>query len=610
MNLISLLLVPLLAILSPIAGSQQAARAACGHPATLISVIQGSGVRSPLRGQAVDTEAIVIANLQEAGQPGGFFMQEEDVDQDRDPATSEGIFVFSKSPVTVGDRVRVRGIVGEHHGLTQISKTSVVRICARGRALPSAAVITLPFDNPSELETVEGMRVASTQILTVNDVFKLGRFGEFTVGLGRRFTPTEVAAPGTAANAVNAANDLNRLVVDDGIHRQNPEPIRFPGVGLGADNPLRVGDGIGNLSGVMTYAFGSYRLIPEGTLHRHTVNARRAVPQPAAGADLRIASFNVYNYFNGDGAGGGFPTARGADTPLELERQQAKLVAALLAMDADIIGLMEIENDGFAARSAISQLTGALNSAGGPGERYDFISTDTLRIGTDAIAVGLLYRPSVVMPINPAQLLSAANSPRNNKGAALFNDRKNRPALAQSFEHGASGDRITLVINHFKSKGSSCADVGDPEDPQLQGNCNGVRTNAAIALAHWLKTHPTGIDDTDILVMGDLNAYSMEDPIRALATAGYSNLKRRGSYTYVYDGESGNLDHALASASLKAKVVNVQDWHINADEPRVLDYNTEFKTASQHKTLYAPTPYRSSDHDPVIIDLKLSVIPD
>lgn len=584
--------------------------AQCGDPMTLVSAVQGNGDASPLLGQSVSVEAIVVGDYQAGNQLSGFFLQEEDTDQDGDPATSEGLFVFySGTDVAVGDRVVVNGWVDEYFGLTQINNVDGISICASNQYLPTPALVSLPLGDADELEAFEGMQVTNNQILTVNEVYQLGRYGEFTVSQGRRYIPTEVAAPGPDAFAVNAANDLNKLIIEDGIRTQNPDPMRFPAPELSAYNSLRIGETLTNLSGVLNYSFGAYKLIPSGDLHLQGTNLRTAAPEDTLDRDMRVASFNVLNYYNGDGLGGGFPTARGADTPLELERQEAKLIAALSALDADVIGLMEIENDGFDENSAIAQLVDALNVTQPAGKIYDYISTGGPGIGTDSIAVGLIYRPDVVAPVNSAQVLSSDNSPLDDEGEPLFNDEKNRPALTQSFEHLGSGDRFTVVVNHLKSKGSSCDDVGDPTDPNLQGNCNGVRTAAAMALAERLSSNPTGVDDADVMIIGDLNAYSMEDPLQVLADAGYANLKGEGEYSYVFDGESGNLDHALASASLQTKVIRVQDWHINTDEPLVLDYNTEFKTANHVELLYAPTPYRSSDHDPVIVDFNLNTPP-
>jgi hypothetical protein len=136
-----------------------------------------------------------------------------------------------------------------------------------------------------------------------------------------------------------------------------------------------------------------------------------------------------------------------------------------------------------------------------------------------------------------------------------------------------------------------------------------VRTNAANLLRTWLASDPTGTGDPDVLIVGDLNSYAMEDPIRALTNNGYTDLARSqigtNAYSYAFDGQWGTLDYALASTSLNSQVTGVTEWHINADEPTVLDYNTNFKTAGQVSSLYNADQFRVSDHDPVIVGLNL-----
>jgi predicted extracellular nuclease len=202
-----------------------------------------------------------------------------------------------------------------------------------------------------------------------------------------------------------------------------------------------------------------------------------------------------------------------------------------------------------------------------------------------------------------------------------FIDTKSRPALAQTFEEIATGERFTVVVNHLKSKGSDCIDVGDPDTGDGSGNCNQTRKAAAEALVDWLATDPTGSGDNDFLIMGDLNSYDKEDPIDAIKagsddTAGtgddYTDLvfqfQGEDVYSYVFDGQLGYLDHALASSSMVSQVTGVADWHINADEADLIDYDTSFKQAAQD-AIYAPDAYRSSDHDPVIVGLNLTPPP-
>ena len=572
----------------------------CGNPATKIHAIQGAGLASDRVGQTVQIEGVVVGDYQRTpSEFDGFYVQEEDADVDDNTATSEGIFVFRGGvDVNVGDKVRVRGNVAEFSGLTQISSITALSVCPGGGAVTPAAA-SLPVSNVNDHERTEGMLVRMPQELTVAEVFNLGRFGEVSLsGVGRLYSPTAVAAPGAPALAVGAQNARSRIILDDGNNQQNIDPTRYPFGGLSATNTLRVGDTVaGTLTGVMDFRFSNYRLQPVGAVSFTATNERTASPDPVGG-NLKIASFNVLNYFNGDGLGGGFPTARGANTPFELERQRAKIVSALKAMNADVVGLMELENDA-APNSAIEDLVAGLNAAMGAGT-YSFVDTGV--IGGDAIKVALIYKPAAVTPIRDWKIITSAVDPR-------FDETRSRPALAQTFQHVATGERFTPVVNHLKSKSSACL-PDDPDTGDGSGNCNGTRTRAAAALVDWIETDPTASGDPDFLIMGDLNAYTFETPITTVVDAGYTNLVRKygglKAYSYVFNGESGYLDHALATPSLEAQVTGVTDWHINPDEPVVLDYNVEFKTANQVSSFYAPGPYRASDHDPVVIGVQFT----
>lgn len=575
---------------------------ACGDATTLISSIQGSGAASPVMGSSVAVEAIVVASFQAANQQGGFFLQEADSRSDGNPATSEGIYIPSRAAVNVGDRVRVSGTVAETFNLTQIVPASVV-VCANNQSLPALTGVGLPVGSLSDFEAVEGMLVSIPQTLTVNETYALGRYGEVLLANGRIPQPTNVANPGAEAIAQQAQNTLNRLILDDASNVQNLDPVIFPAPGLSATHTLRSGYTVADLTGVLSYDFGVYRLLPTIVPNFVASNPRPAAPAPVANSNLKIASFNVLNFFNGNGVGGGFPTARGANTPAEFERQKAKIVSALVGLNADVIGLLELENDGYDSLSAIAELTAALNTASGTSQ-WAYINPGLSRVGTDEIAVGIIYRRDRATAIGTTAILDSSVEP-------LFIDTKNRPTLAQSFRATQGRGIITVAINHLKSKGSDCNDLGDPDRGDGQGNCSATRTQAAQALVTWLARKPTGVDDADYLIIGDLNAYAKEDPISQIKAAGYTDLINKfggaDAYSYVFDGQAGYLDHGLASSALVGQVLYAADWHINADEPIRLDYNTEFKSAAQIANFYASDAYRSSDHDPLLVSLKLII---
>ncbi|HEY7821006.1 MAG TPA: ExeM/NucH family extracellular endonuclease, partial [Vicinamibacteria bacterium] len=565
----------------------------CGEPAAPIHGIQGNGLESPLVGASQILEGIVVGDFQGQNGVGGFFVQEEDLEADADPGTSEGIFVvdgFSGTAVSVGDRVRVGGTVVEFFGLTELANVVAVEICAPGAGGATASTLTLPVTSVSDLERYEGMLVQFPQELFVTGNFTQGRFGEVDLSVGGRlFIPTAWTAPGAPAAALQDLNNRSRILLDDGSNVQNPLPL--PPY-LGADGTLRAGDRTVILTGVLSFGFGRYRLQPTTPVAFERVNARPADP-PRVGGTLKVASFNVLNYFTTLDDGGlhcgptGGLECRGADNAEEFSRQRTKIVDALSKIEADVFALIELENNAFEASMDLVQ---GLNDILGAGT-YDFLDTGT--IGTDAIKVGFLYKPSSVTPVGLTAILDDV----------FPFDLNTRPPIAQAFQENANGRQVTLVVNHFKSKGSPCD--GDPDLLDGQGNCNQTRVSAAQRLLEWLATDPTGTGNDRILVLGDLNAYAKEDPIAVLEGAGYVNLLDRflGSeaYSFVFDGQSGYLDHALANATLAPFVTGTAEWHINADEPIALDYNTEFN----QPLLYQANAFRSSDHDPVIVGLDL-----
>ncbi|HSM56940.1 MAG TPA: ExeM/NucH family extracellular endonuclease [Candidatus Sulfomarinibacteraceae bacterium] len=596
----------------------------CGDPATFIHEIQGSGLTSPLVGETVVVEGVVVGDFQNNAEPdhgdlNGFFVQEEDADADDDPATSEGIFVFSGGldDVSVGQQVRVAGDVvefGSGSSITELTNVSDLLICGDAE-LPTVTDIELPVTSIDDFERYEGMLVRFPQELVVAEYFNYDRFGEMVLALplgeeedgGRPQQPTAIAEPGSEAAAIAEANALRRITLDDGRTAQNPDPAIHPnGNEFTLDNRFRGGDIVQNVVGVMDDAFGLYRIQPTEQATYIPANPRPEAPDDVGGR-LTVASFNVLNYFTTIDTGAeicgptGGQDCRGADTLEEFERQRAKIIAALSVMDADIVGLIELENH--PDDDPIADLVQGLNDVMGDGA-YAYVPTGA--IGSDAIRQGLIYKPATVIPIGDYAILDSTVDSR-------FDDDKNRPVLAQTFMEAATGDVVTVAVNHLKSKGSPCDDVGDPDIGDGQANCNVTRTLAAQAMADWLATDPTDSGDPDFLIIGDLNAYDKEDPIDALVAAGYTDLlleyQGEFAYSFVFDGQLGYLDHALANENLVSQVTGATVWHINADEPDILDYNTDFKSPNHIEDLYAPDPYRSSDHDPVIVGLALNEAP-
>jgi predicted extracellular nuclease len=595
----------------------------CGSPYTTIPAIQGNGMTAATTGN-VATEGIVVGDFEGTAAASGFYLQ--DLSGDGNTETSDGIFVFTgnASTVNVGDRVRVTGFARERFNQTALngsdSNTAAVPAanilsCSTGNALPEPTDVTLPFQNADYPERYEGMLTRFTQPLVIAEYFNYDRFGEIVLanpldGESRPFSGTAIDAPGPAANARTLANSLSRITLDDNQSAQNPPLLRHPnGLPFSLANLFRGGDHVQNAVGVLGWDFNLYRIFPTGPADYTATNPRPAAPE-AVGGSIRVAAMNTLNFFvtldttandSGPGPCGGNANldCRGADAdqPSEFPRQRDKLLQALGGLNGDIIGLNELENT-----PGVEPLESIVSGLSG----YAYVNTGT--IGTDAIKVGLIYRRAVVTPVGPYKLLTTAVDSR-------FIDTKSRPSLAQTFEVNATGARFTVVVNHFKSKGSACTDVRDPDLLDGQGNCSQTRRAAAEALVDWLATDPTGSGDRDFLIVGDLNSYAMEDTLTEIkagsddvsgTTDDFTNLiaKYHGAfaYSYTFDGQGGYLDHSLGSATLAGQITGAADWHINSDEPDVLDYDTSFKPPAQD-ALYEANQYRTSDHDAVVIGL-------
>lgn len=591
----------------------------CGDDFTPIYDIQGDGMSTPLAGQVVTTEGIVIGDFQEGGR-NGFFIQ--DPVGDDDPSTSDGIFIYApfSMDVFLGDHVRVQGTASEYFGLTQIGFVSEVWLCDIGLPLPEPVEVTLPVTSVAYLERYEGMRVIFPQDLVISEYYNFDRFGEIMLTSERFTTPTALYAPGTPeVFAAMEAYTLSSITLDDGRTSQNPDPAIHPnGLEFTLYNLFRGGDYVTNLIGVMDYGFGLYRIQPTEGADYTVVNPRTERPDIIEG-DIKIANFNVLNYFitfrnEGNICGpSGNMGCRGADNAEEFTRQRDKILSALMIIDADVVGLIEIENDrpDLDPDYAVANLVAGLNDLMGAGT-YDYVPTGA--IGTDAIKVALIYKPANVTPTGDYAILDSSVDPR-------FLDDYNRPVLAQTFLDNMVGESVTVAVNHLKAKGSNCNAVGDPDLGDGAGNCNITRTTAAIAQVEWLATDPTGTGIDNILIMGDLNSYAKEDPIDAIKAGPdgipgtdddyvdiiYEILGEE-AYSYVFDGRTGYLDYVMVNNNLEKYVTDVDIWLINADEPDLIDYDMSFKKPAQ-QAIYAPDAYRSSDHDPVIITLTFNKPP-
>ena len=467
-----------------------------------------------------------------------------------------------------GEVIRARGTVAElgerRDTMTSLAPARLLASCGARPDLPETR-IELPMRQALR-ERFEGMRISLTSRSFVTDVYRL-RDGVLRVAAGGPLpTPTEVAWPGEDARRQQAVNWDNSLYVR-----------------LADDDRQAFGVGSELLSdfGVLGHDGRGPSLLMEGPAHLNT-----SIPPPLVGpqpAELRVISLNLHNYFNGDGKGGGFPTARGAESTAEWTRQRERFRNALRYLQPDIVAVMELENDGFDGRSAAADFAGDLGQA--TGSDWQVANPGTSRIGTDEITVGIFYRPQRVRALGRAQTLDAAPF-----------DLLNRVPLSQLFEHPGSGVRFMVSVNHFKSKGG-CPDQGrDRDQGDGQGCWNAARLKAARALAPWALEQAEAQAQGRLLVLGDLNAYRMEDPIRALLDGGLVDLTGAAGgphqFSYVYAGQSGTLDHALATPALTRLVFRAHIPNINSPYPPGMELQPDW--------------LRSSDHDPVVVDLRFT----
>ncbi|XOZ32592.1 ExeM/NucH family extracellular endonuclease [Halomonadaceae bacterium KBTZ08] len=568
-------------------------KSACYGETTPVTRIQGMGGVTPLDGRTVVTEGVVTADFTERSELGGFFIQQPAAPEQNG---SSGLFVYApQARVSSGERLRVRGEAGEYHGMTQLSEARIEARCGTA-ALPRPRSLALPAGKQQK-ESVEGMRVRLQGGATITGLYELGRYGVVTLADERLFQPTQIARPGEPARKVAERNEQRRLALDDGARDQFPGLPPWVSQHYESGQRLRVGDGLTQVVGVLDYRYEAWRVQPTAPPEVEVRNPPpEALERPAEGL-VRVAGFNLQNYFNGNGRGEGFPTSRGAETAADWRTQHRRLTTALNGLAADIIGLVELENDGTGPNSAIASLTADLEGD------WDYVRP-ARRPGDDAIAVGLVWRRNRVEPVGEAQVLRA---PPFNNGS--------RPPVTQRFRHLESGTVFRVVVNHFKSK--HCGSASGPNAAQGDGaGCWSAHRHAATRrLLQWLEQLNDAGEAPRVLLVGDLNAYAREAPVARLKQAGYRNALSgrhpRPASSYIYHAQSGTLDYILASGALGRAIEAAGIRAINADEPPLLHYGRDDRIELPASlTLAGKKPWRASDHDPTWVDLRPAIVGD
>ena len=603
-------------------------------PATALAIreIQGTADAGTQTGKLVTTTGVVTATYPTGGFK-GFYLQTAGTGGAVDLAThtaSDGIFVYTNAlvaPVKAGDYISVTGTATEFFGLTQVTVAALNDVTAldnTGIVAPVPATVGLPATDAAR-ESLEGMLVSPAGAFTVTSNYTTNQYGE--IGLAAGDTPlvgaTVTARPGTDAyTAAVAGNKARAVTLDDGattnylssINKGKPVPY------LSTTSPVRIGAAVTFAKPVIfDFRNGAWKFQPTTEL----VPATAAAVQPATfadtrttaprsvGGDIRLATFNVLNYFatTGDSITGctyytdraGTPItvnsgcdARGAATQVSFERQQAKIVSAINALDAHVVTLEEVENSARFGKNrdfALANLVTALNTAAGSPVWAFVPSPAAVPANEDVIRTAFIYKTAVVETVGNSTIFD---------DAAFVNARQ---PLAQAFQLvGDTGSSFLAIVNHFKSKGSGTgadADTGDG-----QGASNLSRVNQATALVKFADSLKTSTGIARVFLTGDFNAYAQEDPIKVITDAGYlSQEVKSGEYTYAFGGTVGSLDHVFASPEADAAVTDVDVWNINSVESVALEYSRYNNNVTD---FYAADAFRSSDHDPAIVGLSLA----
>lgn len=601
-----------------------------------IAEIQGAGATSPLVGDTVTTRGVVTAAYPSGGFR-GFFLQTPGV---APGAASHGVFVFGSATteaVAIGDYIQLTAEVAEFNGLTELTFPTEVSVIPETVAPIVPAAVTWPTTD-AERERLEGMLLAPQGAFTVTDNYSLNGYGEIGIAQGTEplRVPTDVGPYGSAeANAAHAHNQAARVTLDDGAS------INFLGADANKDIPLpwltddptiRVGEPVTFVRPVvLDFRFDLWRFQPTGRLTAGDANnvlpatfgdTRTAAPKPVGG-DVQVASFNVLNYFptTGDELSGcryytdrdadpvtirSGCSARGAAEEEDFLRQQAKIVQAINALDAEVVSLEEIENSAQFLRDrdlALGKLVDALNADLG-GTEWAYVKSPMLTPTIereDFIRTGFIYKPAAVKAQGQSFIYDGPEFDRA------------RDPLAQVFKPvgGTATDKFLLIVNHFKSKGSAPAppDPNAETDPAdvgyTQGAFNALRVTQAEALVAWADQLTVETETEKVYLDGDFNSYSFEDPMRVFHAAGYASLQQRftASPTYLFGGVVGSLDHGLANAAALDSTTGADVWNINSVESIALEYSRHNYNVTD---FYAETPYRSSDHDPIVFGIAVT----
>ncbi|MDZ7813140.1 MAG: ExeM/NucH family extracellular endonuclease [Ideonella sp.] len=572
-----------------------------GPEVLTLSQIQGAQDRSPWAGQWVRSAGVVTLVV-----PGGVYLQ--DPVGDGDPQTSDAAYL----PLKAGHgwragqwwqltaRVEEWPMAGRAQNGPRPSRTVLtlprdLALWAEGCAV-QATLVELPLRPALQSGALEGMLVELAGPLTVGQVLNTSAGARLWLSAGpRERVATDQARPGPAAqqHAAQAAARRVDVSLDAETEWLKPHSLAKP-------RHWRGGQVLETLRGVRDSRAAStargLRLIATQIALAVPDEGRPPPPPPPQRGQLRVAGVNLHNFFTSLGTAQAdvlqdlddvepeacrqghqqsWRWCRGAPDWASYQQQRDKLVDLLLALKADVVGVMEVQNN---QGRALQALVEALNARVGE-TQWAAVAPSPDGAGQDAVAVGLLYRPARLHPVGSA---------RNDTRAV-----HHRPPLAQIFRT-AQGLELLVVVNHFKSRQCLRAKGADQDQQDGQGCFNHRRRLQAQALHRFVEDLQRQGAPQAALLLGDFNAHTHEAPLTELGDLGWQDVLSRhapGVWSYVWAGQAGRLDHVLASPSLSLSLSAAGSWPVNSDEPP--------------QSARRPGPWRASDHDPIWADLEL-----
>ncbi|MCA1614629.1 MAG: hypothetical protein LC795_10915 [Acidobacteria bacterium] len=564
---------------------------------SLISQVQGSGTSSPVAGATVTVRGIVTLL-----KSNGFFLQEEVGDNDADPNTSEGIFVFTSAAptVAVADQATVTGTAVEFNGLTEISASNAnVSVNSTGNTLPTAVTLDTTILNPAaaptqpQLEKYEGMRLSAASLTTVspNDNF----FDVSTVITGQPRPMREPGIPASDPVPPDPTTGMPDCCIP--IWDENPERLLLDTNGRAGSTGETITSNviITNVAGPLDFAFGQYRLINEAALTRTANMAAVPVPVPNAG-EFTVASYNIENFDNGSAT----------------QREKAALTVRTVLHYPDIIGLIEID-DLVHLQALRDEINNDAVAAGDPNPLYEAYLSEGNREGGGDLDqnVGFLIKTARVSVTSVTQERKDETYTPPGGATTFLNDRPPLVFDGTVDPTGPNPRRVIVVVNHLRSFLGIEEVAGD--GPRVREK----RKKQAESLADLLNDLQTANPGVPVISVGDYNAFQFSsgyddsvsvikgnptpddqivvDQSPDLVDPDFVNLidtlPAAERYSFIFEHTPQALDHHIVNAAARARNTRTAVARVNSDFPEV----PAAAFASD-----AARPERNSDHDPVV----------